>query len=204
VLIIKIPVKPFVKKFLEFNLPEGPIKLSKKGHLTSMLYALLQSERKESKFDSYLAQYTAHVEVELSINQRWHRGCRNLASIVIHDFNQLMEEKIEEKFLEYVDTSIEAVRSIGGKIKVKEAIGAFMGKYCLDECDIEYETLYKKYYRYLKDKNLLPSYVFAVRNCPIPKKTLALPINTELPELRFTFTAGQTFNFKAITPHVSK
>jgi hypothetical protein len=164
-----VPVRPVVEKYLRRKLHLGheqPFKLTKKGTIGRPLYHFLRSTQEDRQYTESVEAYTGRLEVHISNQMAWLKGCRYLTTQAIHDFNRQVEDMMEEEFHHELDV----LAKHGVKFETKAKALDFMEGYGLTEDDVSLETLIKSYYRYRKAQQVAHSRInntTHIPNCPV-------------------------------------
>ncbi len=143
-MLLRIPVKPYTLKFLHRHL-SADYKLSQLDPYGIQLFAMLRRQLRDAQYDGLMSQYTSVFTVRFEPGQVFDRGCRELTSRTINDFNNWVERVFKHKFHSYVEVHSQ---EIGTPVFV--AIRKFYAKHGLSEDDIAEETMRTSYKRYLK------------------------------------------------------
>lgn len=146
--IIKIPCKPHVLAFLKSKY-ETPYKLSLADWLGISIYHILKRQESDKYVIANPKEYCEKLQVLVPENTIFNYGLINVTDYTIYKINNLVEDLISDRFLDYVSERPEGML-------VKEAILDWMAKYdFLESTFINYANLKQKYFRYrraLKDK----------------------------------------------------
>lgn len=146
-LTVQIPVLPHVLKFIQKR-HEGNFKLSRRHNEGKMLIHMLRNQQHDKRFDAPLEKYTEKLNVKITFDQYKVRGCNNITSRTIFDFNDFIDAIIKDEFVYYVDTLKEA----GVNMTMDVMVDGFMGKYLFDEEDITPWVLKQHYNRTKRKK----------------------------------------------------
>ncbi len=141
-LTVQIPVLPHVLKFLKKK-HQGEFKLSRKHNEGKMLIHMLRNQQHDERFDVEREKYSQNLDVIITLDKYKNRGCNNITSRTIYDFNDFIDATIKDEFLYYVETLQEA----GVKMTMDAMVDGFMGKYFFDDGDISPLTLKQAWYR---------------------------------------------------------
>jgi glutathionyl-hydroquinone reductase len=128
---IQIPVEPHVLKYIVAKHP-GVFRLSRKHKEGKMLIHMLHNPYNDSRFDATLDKYTDKLTVSVSLDQYLKKGCNNISSRMIYDFNDFIDKLIKDEFMFYVET----VKEVTDQFTIDQLVDGFMGKYNFDDSDI--------------------------------------------------------------------
>lgn len=138
---IMIPVKPYVKRYLEINFGD-PVDFScnkyYQSHLRKMLIRPLY--RDENKYSDKMSRYSTFVRAIISLDDIERYGCEITKSDVVR-FNNLFTFQV--KFL--MRTMVGFRVAMG--ISPKDAILKFQERYSFGEDVWPYESIVKDFYR---------------------------------------------------------
>ena len=142
-MLIKIPVKPAVKKYIQYEYP-GVFKASLGCHIGSYLIQLMRNPIDWEHYHDYVNEnkYTETLEVQLSDTYLFGLGANRITDFTIHRFNLFIEELIRnEIYIMIVTTG-----------KVNDSIMAYMEEHGMCEGDLSVEALRKMQQRKRKRK----------------------------------------------------
>lgn len=139
---IQIPVESHVLKYLNCKHP-GEFRLSRKHNTGKMLLHMLHNPYHDSRYDAGMDRYTKELSVSISVDQFLKKGCNNINSRMIYDFNDFVDKLIKDEFLFYIET----VKEVCNDFTIDQLVDGFMGKYNFDEGDITPWVLKQHYFR---------------------------------------------------------
>lgn len=163
-MIIPVPVRPYVLKFLHFHLGKCYF-LSESDPFGLLLYHLLRRPVQDARRDHLLKKYKATWEVDLA-SYAGRKGIGELTGKSVYDLNKMAHRLLHSELHQYVEQAVDHGQ------QAKFAIEGFMLKLDLREEDIQFDTLQKSWTRYSKEKKASK------------KKTHSLTGRTALRELK--------------------
>jgi hypothetical protein len=162
--ILPVPVRPYVLKFLNFHLGKCYF-LSESDPFGLLLYHLLRRPVKDARRDHVLRNYKASWGVDLG-SYAGKKGIGDLTGKSVYDFNKVAHRMLFSEMHQFVEQALDHGQ------QAKFAIEGFMLKFDLREEDIQFATLQKSWTRYSKEKKATK------------KKTASLTGRTALKELK--------------------
>ena len=157
-MLFRIPIKPYLKKFVLKRLPE-PYYSSNKEYLGVFLMKLLRDKHQQNIYDNWRDNYIGRLHVELPEHNVARKCAKNINGAVIVKFNSFLRDLFEEKMYEFIEQRIMYSNT---KVLVSTAINDWIEIYDLTEDEIPYDSLRKKYMRRKQKYN--KKYV---EDCPI-------------------------------------
>ncbi|MGI4862957.1 MAG: hypothetical protein ACRYFZ_03485 [Janthinobacterium lividum] len=161
-----VPVKPHVRKYLEFHLGQG-YKLTQLDAFGRCLKMLLQLKPEKKDWDKHLGRYKAKFGVSVEGNLILQKRLRTLTSKSIIDFNNFVEGIIKTECFGLVANCHEFGMSQYG------AIQAFREKYDFQDEDMSHDTLKKAWQRYKSEPVTTANSINLVSVCPLPQQRIA-------------------------------
>ncbi|RZK30398.1 MAG: hypothetical protein EOO63_06840 [Hymenobacter sp.] len=169
-----VPVKPHVRKYLEFHLGQG-YKLSQLDPFGRELKTLLGQKKKNKWFDGFTRCYTANFGVSVEGNMILQKRLKGLTAKEIIDFNNFVEGIIKWEFFGFVSNRCLVNMSHYSSIQ------AFREQYDFQDEDMSYDTLKKAWQRYKsptkKQASSAPQHpgnsINLVSVCPLPMRAMA-------------------------------
>lgn len=159
-MLFRIPIKPYLKKFVLKRLPE-PYHANNKEYFGMFLIKLLRDKQKDAQYDNWNENYTERIHIELP-NQHVFRKCaKNINGFMIMKFNGFIRELFFEKLFDFIHLRTLYADNV---VMVSQAIREFCQYYDLTEEDIPYMTLRRNYHRLFneyKKKNVHNPHTFA-------------------------------------------
>lgn len=149
-IILKIPVEPQVKAYLDTIFKGKPAELVKNHHITRFLWRLLKNPLNRSKYKPFLSdKYSELFEVKISHYYFFNAGCHKLPTETIIEFNNYVHDIFTEKF-----NFAMLLREADLKNR-KDAIRFVIHHHKMEDEDTGdlYERLKKSFYRFRKDSN---------------------------------------------------
>lgn len=133
---IVLPVKAHVRKYLEHR--HGDVlRVSRKHTDGKMLLFLLRGRQHDARFDSQLAQYVDKLTIEISRDQLLERGCRDLSSRTIYDFNSYIDDAFRDDLRLFVATR----QAADPHVTLCAAVASFLEIYDITESELDQDTL---------------------------------------------------------------
>lgn len=163
-MILPVPVRPYVLKFLNYHLGKCYF-LSESDPFGLLLYHLLRRPVKDARRDHVLRNYKASWGVDLG-SYAGKKGLGDLTGKSVYDFNKMAHRLLFSELHQFVEQALDHGQ------QAKFAIEGFMLKLDLREEDIQFATLQKSWTRYVKEKKASK------------KKTPSLTGRTALKELK--------------------
>lgn len=138
---VTIPVKPYVKRFVELNYGL-PADFSKQPEIQKELRRCLRKPdtRYDRKFENRLSTYTASLGLLISQDDFYRFGWEFSKTDIVM-FGKLFETAIKSK----MHNVVSIYRGIG--LSIKESILKFQENHSMEEEYWAYETIKKEYYR---------------------------------------------------------
>lgn len=151
-MILKVPVRPHVKKFLLARFPQ-PYVLSDDNYIGIILYRLLRRQEHDACYDRQLTKYTESFNVDVSEDKAFNHGSFYISSYSVVVFNNFIDDLFKEKMYAFLDDLF----LFADEITIKKGIYEYMNKYnMLEGTDVTYDGLKKAYYRYRKEREEQP------------------------------------------------
>jgi hypothetical protein len=142
---IKIPVKPYTRKFLAFYLGENyEMRLDDPYGL--FLFILFQKNLSNSRRETSLGRYTQSWGISTCEEKLRKKGYKGLTNLTIVHFNNFVEGVCKAEF-----HSAAALYQKFGQGTIETAIQDFMEKFGLTADDIDPMTLRRSYIRYRRN-----------------------------------------------------
>lgn len=138
---VKIPVQHFLKKFLSKKVEVSPFEIKNKCHISALLLEPLKKDYIPSK-DELKNKFNDWIECEMNTTIMREKKFQLDKDVVLR-IDLLLKELFFDEMIHFVQ-SITSDNSI----EIQEAIFKFTEYYDLQEDDIQFETLKKRYYRY--------------------------------------------------------
>ena len=149
-MILKVPVRPHVFKYLSARYPL-PFLVNEKSHVAEHLYLLMRRPLNHNFHSNHLTRYTEVLEISVNLRQIFARGATNLTPSTVVRFNEYIDAQIKEELIHYLNFIEEFSTGTW-----KKGIYNFMDKYNLQEgIDVTYDGFQKYYYRYRKQAQRL-------------------------------------------------
>lgn len=138
---ITIPVKPYVKRFMELNYGD-PVDLSTDSYYLDKLREMIRkpNTRRDTMYSDRLLSYSTFVNVIISEDDLYRYGCE-LSKTDIVRFGKMMEARA--KFLMRLMVGLNI--AIGRPIKT--SIITFQDRYLFDENVWPYQSIKKDFFR---------------------------------------------------------
>ncbi|MNS86552.1 hypothetical protein D3C72_1204600 [compost metagenome] len=154
-IVLKIAVKPQVKKYITYKHNTSPFVLTKNnkyGMFLRKCIVRLNDHKKEStvKLDSIV--YSEELCIRIS-EDMWRRIGNYIHPQNQIDFNSFVEMDLQDEFFKHCDNAIY------NKIQIKRSIYDFLDKYDITEDELPFKTMEKQYYREKKKINR-PNIIF--------------------------------------------
>jgi hypothetical protein len=162
--ILPVPVRPYVLKFLNYHLGKCYF-LSESDPFGLLLYHLLRRPKKDARRDHVLRNYKERWEVDLN-SYAGKKGIGDLTGKSVYDFNKMAHRMLFSEMHQFVEQALDHGQ------QAKFAIEGFMLKFELGEEDIQFATLQKSWTRYAKERKATK------------KKTVSLTGRTALKDLK--------------------
>jgi len=142
--IIPVPVRPYVLKFLQFHLGKCYF-LSESDPFGLLLYHLLRRPVQDARRDHVLKKYKSVWEVDLH-SYAGKKGIGDLTGKSVYDLNKVAHRMLLAELHQYVEQAVDHGQ------QAKFAIEGFILKLDLREEDIKFDTLQKSWTRYSKER----------------------------------------------------
>lgn len=152
---IAIPVKPYIKKFIEVEYGVPTI-ITRRDIIGNKLYDVLHRRYTGEKI--YHKNYSTEITLHISKNLFRYAGAGlKLPGIIA--FNSFMKLLIKDKQRTFINTYVQSNRC-----QIQEAIMAFIDQYQSDGDDFNLEVIKKDYYRWRlhEPRNIFPTNVPSV------------------------------------------
>ena len=139
--VVTIPVKPYVKRFVELNYGL-PADFTKHPDIQKEFRRCLRKPvtRREIQFDNRLCCYTENLEIVISQDDFYRYGWE-LSKTDTVAFGKIFESSIKSR----MHTVVSIYRGVG--LSIKESILKFQSHYLMEEEYWSYESIKKEYYR---------------------------------------------------------
>jgi hypothetical protein len=139
-IIVKVPVKLYIKGFLE-NEYGQPCPMTRADNIGKHFYKLLEDHNQNH--DSRYPGFPCVAELGITERVVLDQGSY-LTKTNIIEFNNFMTEHIQAKWRDFIDTALRFKPSM----EIKDAIAHFLQEYGLHQDNLPFETIKKDYYRY--------------------------------------------------------
>ena len=143
-MILPVPVRPYVLKFLHFHLGKCYF-LSESDPFGLLLYHLLRRPVQDARRDHVLKKYKSVWEVDLG-SYAGKKGIGDLTGKSVYDINKVAHRMLLAEMHQFVEQAVDHGQ------QAKFALEGFMLKLDLCEEDIKFDTLQKSWTRYVKEK----------------------------------------------------
>jgi len=142
--ILPVPVRPYVLKFLNYHLGKCYL-LSESDPFGLLLYHLLRRPVKDARRDHVLRNYKSSWGVDLG-SYAGKKGLGDLTGKSVYDFNKVAHRMLFSEMHQFVEQALDHGQ------QAKFAIEGFMLKFDLREEDIQFATLQKSWTRYARER----------------------------------------------------
>lgn len=144
-MVLKMPVRPHVLKYLQLHYPI-PFAVNDKDRVGNYLYLLMRRPLNHNMHYMHLGRYSEVLHIEVTHYQALDRGATNLTPSTVVNFNEFVDDLVKEELKIYLNFIEEF-----GTGTWKQGIYDFMDKYGFQEgTDATYDNFKKFYYRYRK------------------------------------------------------
>jgi hypothetical protein len=184
--ILPVPVRPYVLKFLHFHLGKCYF-LSESDPFGLLLYHLLRRPVQDARRDHVLSKYKAKWEVDLG-SYAGKKGIGDLTGKSVYDINKVAHRMLLSELHQFVEQAVDHGQ------QAKFAIEGFMLKLDLREEDIQFATLQKSWTRFIQDKkkSKKKSHSLTGRTAlrDLKKGVLQVPLPAGMPAGNSSISAG--------------
>ena len=138
---ITIPVKPYVKRFLEINYGD-PVDFSHDSYYQAKVREMVRkpNSRRDKMYSDRLTNYSTFVKVMISEDDIYRYGCELTKTDIVR-FGKLIEARAKFMMRLMVGLNIAIGRSI------KNSILSFQDRYFFDENIWPYQSIKKDFFR---------------------------------------------------------
>ena len=139
--VVTIPVKPYVKRFIEINYG-FPANFSSNAEENKFFLSLLKKPdtSRDKRYPENLFNYTATMEVSISQHDFYHYGLE-LTRTDIVAFGQHFEEKTKFMMRSFVGVYVAA------GMPIFKSINMFQERFLFDDTHWDYQSIKKDFYR---------------------------------------------------------
>lgn len=150
---IAVPTKPYLRKFLEFNLPSNR-KIATDHLLCKTILSALQKPKEQLYYglDRYAFNYHDQIVAKLPESLLARYGA-DLREEHVNYLNQVWEMV----FNEVLYTTLDVMHELHPRESLRLTIDTLLDRYNIHESEMSYQTLKKRYYRYRKKRKNLCS-----------------------------------------------
>lgn len=133
-----IPVKPHIKRYIQYYYPYSPFKITTNNEIGAFLYMCLE---RRPTFNEKPIDFGARIQVEVNEHIQQSQGAFiNNRKVMV--FNKAMDKIIRNKLFELIDDMAYS------KGDIQTVILDYIAKYDIDPKDLSLETLRRDYNRY--------------------------------------------------------
>ncbi len=139
--VVTIPVKPYVKRFIEINFG-SPARFTCNPEVNKFFLSLLKKPdtSKDKRYPEQLFNYTAMMEVAISQHDFYHFGWE-LTRTDIVAFGKHFEEKAKFMMRSFVGVYVAA------GMPIFKSINLFQERFLFDDAHWDYQSIKKDFYR---------------------------------------------------------
>ena len=144
-MLLTIPVKPHVLKFLKEKYPEG-YTLNERDHIGTIIYTLVRRQANWKHYEKFLDQYIEDFNVEVPEKLFFRESCRHLTAFTICKFNSIIEGIMRDQCMYHLFL-------IQDVVPLKHAIYKWLEFYDIEEGgSFNYRSLAKHFQRFMEAK----------------------------------------------------
>lgn len=97
-IVLKIPVEPEVKAYLDTFFDHQPCRLKRDNHISRFLFRILRDPIRESRYDELMnGSYSSKFVVHVSHHDFFEYSCNKISSSMIIEFNNYVRDIMREQ-----------------------------------------------------------------------------------------------------------
>jgi hypothetical protein len=144
-MLLNIPVKPHVLKFLEEKYQQKYV-LNEYDYVGTIIYTLIRRQSNWSHYSKFMSQYTQQFPVEVPEKLYFQESCRHLTPFTISKFNSIIEGIMRDQCIYHCYLVLE-------EKNLKNEIYKWLELYDIEEGgSFNYRSLSEHFYRFMKQK----------------------------------------------------